>query len=575
MTLISKPLRLNLEGHGTLTIRPNDHIATGGEGSVYRSGSRVIKLYTDPDKMGREQMGDKIRLLASVKHASIVAPECVVTNDRGQAIGYAMPYVDGEAFPRIFTNDFRARENFGDDDAAKLVALMRETVMAAHTHKAVMVDANELNWLMKRAQDGSPIPLAIDVDAWQIGKWPATVIMPSIRDPKAKAFTEQSDWFSFGIVSFQIFTGIHPFRGTLPGYKGNFLERMRDGKSVFEDGVRLAKAVRDFSCIPSSLYDWYVAMFKHGERTIPPSPFDVAQTPRTAKTLRVVVTTGKEVLRIERLLASGNDPIVRVFPCGAVLRKSGELVDIRTVRVIARDISRNAEVITREHGWLIASSTAGVVNTTHVTATGANIRQSSVDLRAHKLVRADGRLFAVTDNGLTELGIRVANKLLVGPGNTWSLMPHALKWFDGIGVQDALGAQFIVMPFGGDKCAIIRAHELDGFTPVDGMCGARTAAITLIARDGTYKRAICVFDADHKSVSITLEDVDASQTCATILSRGVLFEIPEDGKCAIRVPMNGQVREVSDHHIETDVTLGESNGSLVAIKDGALFRWSL
>ena len=47
------------------------------------------------------------------------------------------------------------------------------------------------------------------VDSYQTAHYPATAIMPSVRDWKVPLhdFSELSDWFSFAIVSFQVFLG--------------------------------------------------------------------------------------------------------------------------------------------------------------------------------------------------------------------------------------------------------------------------------------------------------------------------------------------------------------------------------
>ncbi len=111
------------------------------------------------------------------------------------------------------------------------------SVLYAHQQGAILVDANELNWLMNRTTE--PEPRIVDVDSWQLGtKWPARVIMPSIRDWHTHGFNEESDWFSYAIVTFQVFSGIHPYRGRHDGYSNNEIERrMKDNVSVFNKDV--------------------------------------------------------------------------------------------------------------------------------------------------------------------------------------------------------------------------------------------------------------------------------------------------------------------------------------------------
>ena len=114
-------LNVVLAGRGPLVLRPSDYVATGGEGSIYRATNTIIKLYTDAQKMRRDDMVGKIKLLSTIHHDYVVAPQGLVSNSSGAPIGFFMPYVVGEPLPRIFTNDFRQRTKFDDDSAKTLV----------------------------------------------------------------------------------------------------------------------------------------------------------------------------------------------------------------------------------------------------------------------------------------------------------------------------------------------------------------------------------------------------------------------------------------------------------------------
>ena len=41
----AKTMQVILEGKGPVTLRPADHIATGGEGSIYKVAGMAIKMY--------------------------------------------------------------------------------------------------------------------------------------------------------------------------------------------------------------------------------------------------------------------------------------------------------------------------------------------------------------------------------------------------------------------------------------------------------------------------------------------------------------------------------------------------
>ena len=258
--MATSSIKVFMPGKGSVSLRPTDHLATGGEGAVYLKNGTIFKVFLDPQKAQASGMADKIALLSKFQHPFIVAPQDVLLDEKHNVIGYYMPQASGVPLMKTFTNSWRDLNAFTDTQSVKLVDNMRVAVQAAHDFGAVLVDANETNYLAEGVE-----PRIIDVDSWQVGRHKATAIMPSVRDYHAKSFDANTDWYSWGIVSFQVFTGIHPYKGTHPDFKKGDLEaRMRANASVFDSRVRLNAAVRDFSCVPAPLLDWYERVFEQG-----------------------------------------------------------------------------------------------------------------------------------------------------------------------------------------------------------------------------------------------------------------------------------------------------------------------
>lgn len=562
-----------LVGRGPLTIRPGDYVATGGEGSIYMAGNTIIKIYTDPKKMRQDGMLDKIKLLSALKHKFITAPEGVVTDSKDNPIGYYMPFAEGEPLSGVFTNAFRQRHKFGDKEAIILVDNMREAMRFAHDHKAIMVDPNELNWKVNLQ---GPEPRVFDVDSWAIGRWPATVIMPSIRDWNAKKFDEASDWFAWGIITFQVFTGIHPYKGSLPGYGRYDLEkRMKANASVFLPDVDLNSAVRDFNCIPGPLLDWYRGTFQKGERNIPPSPFDKTIV-RTAPVTRIhrTVVSATGALLFDLLFEKVNDPVVRLWPCGIVLCASGDLVDLNSKKVIAKAASSYAEVVKVKNGWLYADRVNGKLTFCHIDDRTNQQTRLDFNVRGHHILRYENRLFLVTENELIELNFVLIGRPILSVGQrNQILQPKATHWFDGVGIQEALGATFIVAPFGDKSCLTVRVRELDGLTPVTAKAGNRFICIVAIDKAGDYHKLSFYFSNDYSSYNLTREKVDNAEINLCILPKGVCATVITDGELEIFVPSNGQVRKVQDKMITTTITLANLDDRVVYLGNGQV--WSV
>ena len=569
---IQNNTKVTLEGKGVITLSPNDHVATGGEGSVYRKAGVVVKLFTDPNKMVRDGMPEKVNLLAKLNHKFIVAPKAVVLGNKGEPLGYYMDWVEGEPLSRVFTNDFRKRENFTDRNASQLVEGMRQVVLFAHDHNAIMVDANELNWLFLGGNK-NPEPRVIDVDSWAIGKWTAKVIMPSIRDHHTKGFTRESDYFSAAVVWFNVYTGIHPYKGGLDGYKPAELERrMKDNKSVFTPNVRLNNAVRDFNCIPAKLREWFEATFQYGERSLPPSPFDTTTVlPKAARIARMV-TTVTGMLLYERLYHAVKDQAIRIFPCGVVLLQSGKLYDLASKREIWTVKSPACEVVQVDGHWLIADHDSNwsfsCINSTSLTS-----QALTLNLNGQKLVRYENRLFLVTDQGLTELLLKFLSKPIITVGQTWGAMINSTHWFDGVGIQKGLGATFLIAPFADNSCAQVRVRELDGFTPVAAKAGNRFITVMCVDKLGDYQKFELTLSKDYKTYTIWQGGAENPELNIAIMPKGVAATIVEDTKLNIFVPSSGTLKTVNDKDISTTMILGNWNDTVVYIQDGNV--WSV
>ena len=148
-----------LDGRGPLTLREADHINTGGEGVIYRAHDTVVKIYFDPEKMRRDGIPEKVRVLAQLRHPYLVVPEGIVLDANGRTpIGIYLPFVEGEHLPPVFTNAFRTREKFGDAEARLLAERMREAMDFVHTHDALIIDPNPVNWrvVVKPIHDPQP-----------------------------------------------------------------------------------------------------------------------------------------------------------------------------------------------------------------------------------------------------------------------------------------------------------------------------------------------------------------------------------------------------------------------------------
>lgn len=565
-------IKVVLEGRGPLVLKDGDYVATGGEGSIYRANDTVVKLYTDKSKMVRDGMGDKVRVLASrLRHHGIVAPQGVVLNEAATPVGFYMPFAAGEPMARAFVSDFRASTGFSDKDAIKSVELMREIVEFVHSRHALMVDANEMNWLIHLTKLG-PVPKVIDVDSWAIDRWPATVIMPSIRDWSTKSFSENTDWFAFGIVAFQLLTGIHPYKGRLDGYKpGELIRRMSEGASVFDPRVKLPHSVRDFSRIPGSLLDWFENTFQRGTRGPPPTALGMPRLPAAAKLVHAKTSPVGTVV-FEKLFGYANNPALRVWPCGIALLASGDLISLAARNtIIGKMASKDGEVVHVGDGWLSVGRDAGAVDFDYFD--GTSVARIPFSLAAKRLFRAGNRLFAMTDSEMVELQLRLLGKPIITFGARTTIRPNSTAWFDGVAVQDVFGNAFLLLP---TETGMVqpRVKELDGAKIVSAKASGRFAAFVVLEKTGDYRKIELAFDRTYTTYGVWSGGTDSPDLNVGILPTGVVATIVNDGEMALFVPANGSVNKIVDSAIRTDMALATWGEKLLYLQNGEVWRIS-
>ncbi|MCH2188796.1 hypothetical protein MK079_03135 [Candidatus Gracilibacteria bacterium] len=571
--ILNHTIHLELQGRGVISLSPNDHIATGGEGSVYKVGKSniIVKLYSDARKMARDGMNDKLKLLSKIQHPSIVAPEGLVLYN-SKPIGYYMPFVEGEHLSRIFTNSWQNRNNFTFQDILSLVDHMRLTVQAAHDANAIMVDANEINWIVQQDRQKNYLPKVIDVDSWSVGRWPATVVMPSIRDYHSQYMDEMTDWFSWGIVSFQVFAGIHPYKGTLEGYKPKDMElRMKANASVFSENIRLNNAVRDFHTIPAPLLEWYMASFHDGERSIPPSPYDTGVLNRKMTRIKRVVQS-KGISLIYDKLFEGSEKILRVFPCGILLDASGKLIHLGTQKIISHTKIYDCELIEVQDGWLKAEKIDSQIIWIYIQKSDFKEVVLENSISGNQVICYQNRMFVCNEQGFTEVQLQKFIKPVLTIKNTWGVIQNSTKWYHGVGIQSTLGAKYVMTPFGDQFFAQVRVKEIDDLKIVNAHSGPRYVVLVGVNKKGEYKKIELLFDRNYKNYQYIESDSESAELNMVVLPKGVSASIVEDNELRIFVPTTQTLKKIDDKDVSTDMQLYHWNDIVLYVQGKSVWK---
>lgn len=576
------------ENGNSVVLTDKQFLAAGGEGSVYKNQGIVYKIYTDVSK-NYDWLEKKVKLLAPLASANsaIVAPTRVIRSPAGKIVGYEMPFVTGIPLVTTFANSWWTANGFDFSKALSVVRHMRDLVEAAHKGGALLVDGNEMNYLLKGEE-----PYVIDVDSWQIGEFKATAIMPSIADYKAgNSFTELTDWFAWGIVTFQLWTGLHPYRGLHPKYKkGDMIGRMRDHVSLFDSEATYPAAIRDFTNIPPALLAWYQAVFQKGERLPPPDSrrgfVEPVAVPVPTQVVHKTVQVSGGHLTLSRLIEAQSS-IVRVLTGnllvladGLYRLKNGNLDKYLAFSLPAEKYSVMVDERTGKIVVFDPITTKGPISYSLLSPSGKLLSSGQTPISANFHYSCDSRVFAVQDSGIDELDclFTPANTVVVGSAKKWPVLSNSFipDYKSGAGIFFAIGGvAFSVLPVGKTGFIIAPLPQLNGKRVVRLWGQAPFFCCISLERDGTYMKHEFFLTSDGSVVKYWQSVTDWSDLNIALTRTGVVVTVVQDGEMVLFSSSSSNVRKVSDSRIKLGSPLFNVDGKMSMVEGASLWDISL
>lgn len=561
----------SIPGINSITLTDQDFIGEGGEGRVYGRDNLVYKIYFNHSKMIPAAKLDELEPLTA--SPSIVAPLDPILDSGNRPVGYTMEWVqNAEPICKLFTNSFRKKANIENKSVGTLINNLIETIYFIHQNRCLIVDGNEFNFLVD--SQSYTKPYCIDVDSYQTPSFPATAIMPYVKDPLAGTFTTQSDWFTFAILACQLFVGIHPFKGKHPGYKKNDIEkRMRDHVSIFNKETSLPKSARDFGYIPSHFHNWFIDLFEKGKRTPPP---------QSAGLLNVRAVTTKLVNSTQKLEISSIKQFTRD------IRDVIFFNNIRVVYTTNKIYIQNRDYDNREDCRIIFSprsftpiAAAIQGNRLKLTSAGGGKQCTELHLAATNLLVYDNILFTVHHNKLTEIIFHeLGDKIISATGSSWDILPNSTRVFDNMLISNALGKTLVIIPkrSAGGKTACLIKHipELDEYKILEArhqngviMCSGH--------KNREYHRLMIRIDDTFNYDFKTLDNINQLGVNFVTLDNGTVVTIIEDGLIELckNTPGHQLVQRVEDPAISTNMTLCTDAHRVMFFEESKLYSLRL
>lgn len=548
MPNIDFPFQVVVKGKGQ-KVFPNDSYygGRGGEGTILKDPPIAYKIYHDEKRMIPLKKIEELQVLR--QYPQILGPQDVVFDAKRTKIpiGFTMPYIEHREFvTSLFNRNFKEENNITPDMIVELVRNLQGTLQDIHKEGILVVDFNEMNFLV----DGRSFVKAyfIDVDSYQTPSHPATAIMASIRDPQVKgnAWSPLSDWFSFAIVAFQLYTGVHPYRGKHPDYKvSQWQERMKKGVSVFEKDVRLPPSFMGWDVIPKPHLDWFKRVFGQNERSIPPLPdgatiigilqpvlisssgkFKVKVIQSYSETIRSVHFSNGNIYAITR------KAIYKGSKLWAPLPKNHRQIGLV-------DVSGSDPLIVTKKG-----STVAFLN-------DSGVEEASVTAR--EAMEYNGLLYTLQAGHLREHSIQRFKKVIVGTKTVAQILSNS-KLYKGVAVQEISGSNWLAIPYEPGYCFNAEIAELEGYRIINARYENRFCVL-MAEKDAKYHRIVIFFDEKHTNYTCRItEDVDFTDVSFAVKGNGICVLSTSESTVEVTKD-NKKVYEYADPPFDPDIRL--------------------
>lgn len=546
----NKPIELN----------NGDFLAAGGEGKIYVKGTTVYKV-CEPGKMIPE---GKFAELSVLSDSHIIKPEDIIVDAKNQNVGYTMKFIqDSYTLCQIFTKAFRLRNNIKHDTVLDLVRQMQKTIQHVHSHDILLVDGNEFNFLL---DNKFKEVYFIDVNSYQTPHYPAMAIMDSVRDRHANnKFNKLTDWFSFALVSFQMFIGIHPYKGKHPKYT-DLDSRMLHNVSVFDKDVGFpVAACQPFTTIPDAYLQWYKAVLDKGERVPPPHDL-VAMVHVIVPTVKLV---GGKSLSIDKLREFTSNIMDYYHSSGTEVYLTADKIYVNKDE-FNNDGEKTVVGFTRTNLPIAAWLEDGYVKLRDIT------RNKDVEFNCYgsKLMSFDGRIYTQSGMNIIEvIFTEIKDKIIATPHIVANVLEQATRFYDGVVVQNLFDAYYVSIFPVSKSCQQIALRELDGLRVIDAKYEGKILMVVAVDKKGHYNRFTFAFKDDWKSYDIAKkENITYTGLNFTVLDNGVCVHIDEDENIEIfQINKLGNAKVVTDDVINHDMLLYHKGATVMFTKEGSIY----
>lgn len=557
-------MKVTIKGKGDILLGKGDFVASGGFGDVYAKAGVAYKIYQEVGNMIPIQKIDELSVLTD---PNIIRPMDVLLDARLRPIGYTMRYLkDTYTLCQLFPKGFRDRTGLQPHQTLALVRQLQQQVHHCHSKGITIVDLNELNELV--SHDFTEL-YTIDVDNFKTRSFPAQGLMDSVKDhhapadphhPTAKIYDAKSDWFSFAVVSFNLFFGIHPYKGKHPRYS-DMMSRMIHNVTIRDPEVAYPKgSILPFDVAPEVYLRWLDAVLGRGERVAPPDDLN-AQIVLVTKLPPVSGSSSLEV----SLLTTYTEDIIAFYYSNAypvtITTQSLYLDKTKVTDVYPGTVLVYTPKMDRPVAARIDRGQLKLLNVVAKLPIPVNLAVAQMSI-------CDGRIVALSSGCYVEIEfLEMSAHLVATPKLVGSAVETATKFYDGVAIQNLLGLWVADIFPGPGLHYQPRLKELVGWKVLEARYRGHVLQVVAInIKTSKYSRFVYRFTDDFNAQDVReVSDITPSGLNFIVRENGVVVQINEQAEIEVftNQPGSRDTKTIVDPAISADMRLTMRGANIV------------
>jgi hypothetical protein len=366
-----------------------------------------------------------------------------------------------------------------------------------------------------------------------------------------------------------MFVGIHPFKGNYPPFQTladnetKLDTRMRANVSVLHSDVSVPASCLPFSVIPPVYLDWYRSVFEEGKRLPPPESAQASVVLNVPVVRRSVGSTCFEITEISEFDSEiiWHDGVVTITQESVYFAGKKYPKPQFDVKVAVTPSLRH----------LIAA----FMDESKLRLRNLSIDQDiALDVEVEGFMLGQGQFYLKQHENIFEIEfVELTQNILVGLRRAANATLKSTRTFEGLAIQNLLGANYASIPAEPGICHQVHLLELDGYQTLEAKLDRRVLMV-VGTKEGRYDKLIFRFAADFSSYDLrVVPECSSTNINFTVLDSGVVLHMTDEDDLEIfSLKDAANIRVVRDPALQGDVRLFHVGAQALIARGSTLYK---